>query len=281
MSGADARGGSEARDGSGARGRVELPVVSSGRPEESGGAGAAGAAAADASGPATSGAGAASAAGHERSEAPWWYLLVVLGTAGALAGALIVVVFGLTQPRVQAYKARVLQQAIAEVLKAPERYDTLYVVGNELAGEPPAGADVRSLEQVYLGFQENGEPVGFAVVSVEPGFQDLIRLIFGYDPATHKILGMKVLESRETPGLGDKILKDEHFITEFEGAEHPLVGVKIGSGKGGPQEVDMITGATISSRAVIRAINGRLERLGPLLDAYASSGGARVANAPR
>lgn len=192
-------------------------------------------------------------------------LVATLAMGGAMAGLLIVGVFHVTEPRIKAYKAEVLRQAIQEVLRDPERYDTLFVHDNSLVHELPAGLEPDDLEQVYLGF--NGrEPVGFAVVSAEPGFQDVVRLIFGYDARENRILGMAVLESKETPGLGDKIEKDSSFVAQFTGAEPPLVGVKRASGD--PSEIDMITGATISSRTVIRIIDNALERLGPMLTAY-------------
>jgi electron transport complex protein RnfG len=98
-----------------------------------------------------------------------------------------------------------------------------------------------------------------------PGFADVIRVIFGYDPATKRLLGMKVIESKETPGLGDKIEKDTAFVRQFASVVAPLVGVKAGAGKGDSTEVDLITGATISTRTVVRIINAALERLGPAL----------------
>lgn len=207
-------------------------------------------------------------------EVPARRLLATLGTAGALAGLLVVLVFQVTEPRIRAHKAEVLRAAIQEVLKAPHRYDTLYVYDGALTARLPDGVDVGKLERVFLGYRESGEPIGFAIAAGEPGFQDMVELIFGYDPEAGKILGMKVLESRETPGLGDKIEKDEAFIAEFEGAEPPLVGVKAGRGAGSePAEIDMITGATISSRTVISIINHAIERLGPLLAAYGREGG--------
>jgi electron transport complex protein RnfG len=124
---------------------------------------------------------------------------------------------------------------------------------------------------VYLGYGPGSETIGFAIVAGEAGFQDVIQLIFGYDPKTRQLLGMKVLESKETPGLGDKIEKDQAFVGQFRGAQAPLVGVKKGK-RSGPREVDMITGATISSKAVIRIINNTLRRLGPLVDAYPQEG---------
>jgi electron transport complex protein RnfG len=198
-------------------------------------------------------------------------LLITLGVGGAVAGLLLVIAFGLTLPRIEANRARALDLAVKEVLKAPERYDTLYVVGRTLTRKPPEGADPKKLEHLYLGYGPGNQRIGFAIVAGDAGFQDVIQLIFGYDPKTRKLLGMKVLESKETPGLGDKIEKDQAFVSQFGGAQVPLVGVKKGK-RSSPREVDMITGATISSKAVIRIINNVLQRLGPLVDAYPQEG---------
>jgi len=207
-----------------------------------------------------------------RPEVPAVRLIATLASAGAVAGLLIVAVFQWAQPRILAYQAQVLREAVQEVLGGPERYETLFVIDGTLSADLPAGADSMALDRVYRGYAADGEPVGFAIVGAEPGFQDVIRLIFGYDPDTGQILGMKVLESKETPGLGDKIEKDTSFVAGFAGAAAPIVGVKKGSGTGLPTEVDMVTGATISSRAVIDIINHRLELLGPIIKRYNADG---------
>ena len=80
-------------------------------------------------------------------------------------------------------------------------------------------------------------------------------------------MGMKVLDSKETPGLGDKIFKDMAFVDQFFAKpDTPLVAVKPGAGKGRPGEIDTITGATISSKVVIDIINHGLEEWKPLID---------------
>jgi electron transport complex protein RnfG len=195
-------------------------------------------------------------------------LLATLGSAGAVAGLLIVLVYQVTQPAIQAHKAQVLREAVQEVLGGPQRYDTLYVWEGALTPSPPQAADPTKLQQIFVGYDQSGERIGVAVAGAQPGFQDVVELIFGYEPRTRTVLGMKVLASRETPGLGDKIDKDQAFISEFEGAEAPLVGVKSGRATGAANEVDMITGATISSRTVISIINGEIERLQPMLETY-------------
>jgi electron transport complex protein RnfG len=209
-----------------------------------------------------------------RPEVPPWKLLSTLGTAGAVAGLLIVFVFVATEPAIKAHKAEVLRLAIQEVLKGPDSFDTLFVVEGRLEEEPPEGVNLEAPEHVYVGYGVDGNQLGFAIASGEPGFQDIIRLIFGYDAFNRTVLGMKVLESKETPGLGDKIEKDLDFVQQFEGAVTPLEGVNPRRATGDEHEIDMITGATISSRAVVRIINNAMERLGPLIDEY-NGGGSR------
>jgi electron transport complex protein RnfG len=214
------------------------------------------------------------AGGTAPAGAPAFRLIATLAIAGGLAGLLIVTVFQWAQPRILAHQALVLGQAIEEVLSDPARYDTLFVVGDALTPQPPAGTNPVTLEKVYLGYDADGAPVGYAVEGAEPGFQDVIRLLFGYDAENNRILGMTVMDNKETPGLGDKIVKDSLFVGGFAGASTPILGVKKGAGEGLDEEVDMITGATISSRAVIAIINHRLEQIGPLLRAYHPGGGS-------
>lgn len=203
-----------------------------------------------------------------KPDVPAWRLLLTLGLGGALAGFILVFVYQITLPVIERNKAERLAAAVQEVLKAPDHYDTLYVFDGALTKSLPPGADPKKLETLYLGYTADGAAIGFAIASAEPGFQDQVRLIFGYDNSAKTLLGMKVLESKETPGLGDKIEKSQEFVSQFDGVEAPIKGVKAREGTGDPHEVDMITGATISSRTVIKIINNALDRVGPMLDAY-------------
>ncbi len=203
-----------------------------------------------------------------RPNVPAPRLIGTLALAGALAGLAIVFVHQWTEPRIQAHRAAALRAAIQEVLGGPESYRTLWVEEGRLLDEPPTGSDTASLDRVYLGRDSSDRAVGFAVAGELPGYQDVIRLIFGYDPSRRQVIGMKILESKETPGLGDKIEKDSAFVAQFAAAATPLLGVKPGRATGAVGEVDMISGATISSRTVIAIINERLEALGALLDGH-------------
>jgi electron transport complex protein RnfG len=197
-----------------------------------------------------------------------WKLMAMMTGAGAIAGLLIVSAYTATLPRIEQHQGQVMQAAITEVLKAPASYDTLYLYNGALAKSVPAGTDTKKLEKVYLGHDGSGKRIGFAVSAAENGFQDLVTLMFGYDASAHKLIAMKVIGNKETPGLGNKIETDSEFVNGFVNAVAPINGVKKDRGKSSPSDVVMITGATISSRAVIRIIDNAIARWQPLMDAY-------------
>jgi electron transport complex protein RnfG len=212
------------------------------------------------------------------TEVSTFRLVATLAVAGALAGLLIVLVNLHTKPIIDKYKAEQLQLAVYEVLPDVERYDTFYLVNGELSLTLPEGAKESEFKRVYVGRDDNGETKGVAISRGESGFQDVIMVIFGYDPVAGTLSGMKILDSKETPGLGDKIFKDMNFVDQFfAGPETPLLGVKSGAGKGQANEIDMITGATISSKAVIGIINHALEEWKPILDKGIPEAPAEVA----
>ena len=199
-------------------------------------------------------------------------LVGTLAFFGAIAGLLIVVAFQWAQPRILAERAAVLEAAVHEVLGAPERIQSLFVIDGALTDSAPAAVDTTKLERLFVGYNAAGHRIGYAIIGAKPGFADVITLIFGYDPRTKQLLGMSVLDNKETPGLGDKIVKDTLFTGEFKRVLTPLRGVKRGAGKGDRNEVDMITGATISSRIVIAIINEQLARIEPMLTRYEARG---------
>ena len=199
---------------------------------------------------------------------PAWKLLAILGGGGAFAGALIVTAYQWSQPTIIENKRVRLEAAVLEVLKSPDRCESLWFVDGALTPTLPPGADANRTDRVFVGWHKDGTKAGYAIVADDIGFADTVRLIFGVDPEARAVLAFKVLESKETPGLGDGIEKNESFIGGFTGKEAPLVGVKKGASRGNPShEVDTITGATISSKTVIRIINGAVERWAPRIRA--------------
>ena len=183
-------------------------------------------------------------------------LVGTLTLAGLLSGLVIVGVHRWTEPIIRENKARALQESVFEVLPGSEAVEAWVWSGEELdpaAGDGGAGGSEG--DAIYAGFGAGGEFVGWAIPAAGAGYQDTIRLLYGYDPQRRQVVGMRVLESRETPGLGDRIIKDLSFVSEFEAlAIEPRV-VLVKEGGDAPNEVDAITGATISSQAVVDVIN--------------------------
>jgi Na+-translocating ferredoxin:NAD+ oxidoreductase subunit G len=202
---------------------------------------------------------------------PAWKLLATLAVAGAAAGWLVVMVYNITLPAIQKHAGEQVDGAVREVLKAPVRWDTLYLIGNAVTATPPAGSNIRELTKAFVGFDAAGARIGVAVVAAEPGFQELLTLMIGFDPSTGALTGYKVLDQKETPGLGDKVEVDKSFGAQFAGRIVPLKGVKT-LVAGNPSQVQTITGATISSRAVIRIINDAVAKWRPLLEAHDRGG---------
>ena len=198
-------------------------------------------------------------------------LLTTLAIGGAAAGLLVVAVYKATLPTIEKYAAAKEATAVREVLKEPARWDTLYLQKGALTKSPTSGDDRKGLPKAYLGFDAAGKRLGAAVTAQEPGFQEEVLLMIGFQPSSGTLIGFKVLAEKETPGLGDKIERDTSFGSQFAGRIAPLKGVKVRSATDLSQ-VQTITGATISSRAVIRIINHAMERWQPLLAAYEKGG---------
>ena len=140
--------------------------------------------------------GAAPGAVPRGESTPAWRLLLTLAIAGALSGWLVVSVYKVTLPAVQRHAAGQMRAAVREVLRAPARWDTLYLVNGALTRAAPAGADPAEVPKAFVGYDESGKRLGVAVTAAEPGFQELLTLMIGFDPATGTLLGFKVLDQK-------------------------------------------------------------------------------------
>jgi electron transport complex protein RnfG len=108
---------------------------------------------------------------------------------------------------------------------------------------------------IFKALDSSGRTVGFAFIAVGSGFADKIKLVIAVDAKCERFLGFKVLASNETPGFGDKIKKG-YLGSQFKGAPAGrLELVKTGDEKKIDSEIVAISGATVSSEAVVRTFN--------------------------
>lgn len=106
----------------------------------------------------------------------------------------------------------------------------------------------------FVGKNDSGDIVGYAVSTVSSGYGGQIKVMTGIAP-NGSIINIDVYyNDDETPGLG-KNTSNEDFTSRFKGliSSEKVVVDKDYTGEG--QKVDAVTSSTISSRAVIEAVN--------------------------
>jgi electron transport complex protein RnfG len=193
----------------------------------------------------------------QRNPTVWIYAVVL--SVGVVCSLAIVSVYEITRPMIAANQMAFRQSAILQVLPGSTTTATYqFDPANEQFTKHETSDP--STDVVYAGFGDDGKLVGIAIETSAMGYQDKIRLLYGYSPNEQAIIGIRVLESRETPGLGDRVETDEAYLSNFksldvslndDGSElsHAIEFVKPGL-KTEPWQIDGITGATISSRAI-------------------------------
>jgi electron transport complex protein RnfG len=166
-----------------------------------------------------------------------------------------------------------VQLALGPAIAANKRNETFSKVpelvwGRELAAKMAAedqtlGIETRNLpvtqngQTTYYRVYDavwNGQPAGWVIQAAGQGYADRIELLLGLSPDAEQVTGLFILDQKETPGLGNKIAADPwrgQFIGKATAA--PLAVVKTTADQ--PHQIDAITGATISSRAVTEIVN--------------------------
>lgn len=124
--------------------------------------------------------------------------------------------------------------------------------------EPYAGEDanIRSVHKA-----ENG----FVIETVTRGYADDIRMLIGVSKEG-RVTGLVVADAHETLGLGSRILTDHVFLSQFlngtgsfaAATADAFSGATGEAATGEETQVDAISGATVSSKAVIRCVNSAI-----------------------
>jgi Na+-translocating ferredoxin:NAD+ oxidoreductase subunit G len=166
----------------------------------------------------------------------------------------------------------VLQQATASRIAAAERTAQARALGEIL---PPGSYDnqlldhpfevnarelgQRSPQQAYRALKDDVPSAIILPVTAPDGYSGAIQLLVGIF-ADGRLAGVRVLGHRETPGLGDKIeLAKSDWIRSFEGKSLSNLGEQGWAVKKDRGEFDQFAGATITPRAVVKAVHGALQ----------------------
>ena len=168
---------------------------------------------------------------------PAWILFAVT----ALTGLLLGFVQNLTAEPIRLTRERERAEALRRALPTAESF-------RSFDGATPS--DVVSLEEALVG----GESAGLCVTLDRAGYGGEIRLLVGINN-DGAITGVEILSHAETPGLGANAA-DEAFRAPLRGMTGPI---EVTKQEPRDNEVEAISGATITTRAVVDGLNRALE----------------------
>lgn len=174
-------------------------------------------------------------------------IIVSLAIVGSLSGIALVFIYNYAQPKIEHNITQETEKAIRNIFPGTDKVSETKEAG------------------IYKAEDSNGKLLGYAFTAEGNGYQGIIKLIAGVDAGITEMKGMEVLESTETPGLGAEIAVDP-FKAQFNGLklDHAIEYVK-NAKPTKDYEIEAITGATISSRAVVNILNKRISEIRKIL----------------
>ena len=159
-------------------------------------------------------------------------------TTGALS-----LVHSLTLEPIRNQHRITMERTLAEVLP---RADSFREIEAALSG---------NIVRIFEGTR-GGDKTGYVVELASGGYSGPINVMVGISSEENNIAGMRILRHSETPGLGSNIA-GANFFNRFNGLGlNQLRVVKSSPGAG---EIEAITSATISTNAVVNAVNEAVE----------------------
>jgi len=152
-------------------------------------------------------------------------------------------------------------------------------IAKAISNLAPAYASLEEIivdqEIIYKLSDKKGKPIGYAFSAQGQGYQGKIKILSVINQKLNQLAGIEIVESLETPGLGAKI-QQEPFSGQFSKLylKGPISCVKAGSVDSskagassqatkviGASQIQAITGATVSSKAVVNILNRRIASL--------------------
>ncbi len=181
-----------------------------------------------------------------------WLLLV----SSFFFGLLIATANSAWSPRIEQNKKDKLANLMKGLITSASHFEPV-IEGIEVAGKKGK----KQITTVYKGTSDDGTTTGFAFIASGTGFADKIELVIAVDAKCEKLYGYKVLSSNETPGFGDKI-KNAYFSDQFKGAPSGKFElVKAGDSLKIDDKIVAISGATVTSNAMVNIFNTYIKQI--------------------
>jgi Na+-translocating ferredoxin:NAD+ oxidoreductase subunit G len=173
------------------------------------------------------------------------HMILTLSLIGMLSGGVLALISSWAFPLIAQRELEAKEAAI-------------FLVQPEASSYEPVPVETM---EVYRVFDGAGEPVGYAMVTGANGFQSFINVMVGLSQDLNTVTAIEILSHNETPGLGT-LITDPDYKDQFRGLSTTpnIVWVK-GVEPEAPNEVQTVTGATISSRAVVEIVDDAVAEL--------------------
>ena len=172
---------------------------------------------------------------------------ITLGVVSTLSGFTLALVYQNAEPKIRENKVKALKSSLSKLVSEVVDHSEKDISG----------------ERVFYLYDEDHKLSSYAVIAEGNGYQGEIKILVIISKDLKYIRGIDILENVETPGLGGNIVGRD-FKSQFENLKI-LSGIDYIKGKApsNPNEIQAITGATISSASVVKIINSALERVIP------------------
>ncbi|MCH5250465.1 MAG: RnfABCDGE type electron transport complex subunit G [Lachnospiraceae bacterium] len=178
-------------------------------------------------------------------------LLVITIVAGLLLG----LVYQITKEPIAIQKEKAKQEACKEVFADASEFEELETANPNAASWAEAGYAGESIDEVMAAKDSSGNVLGYVItVTTKEGYGGDIRFTIGIRN-DGLVNGISILDISETAGLGmraEEVLKPQFSDKNIEKFEYTK------SGASSEYQVDAISGATITTNAVVNGVNAGL-----------------------
>ena len=172
-------------------------------------------------------------------------MISVLTIVGLISGAALVLIYNYADPLIMHNKQSETKNAIFKIFSDAKNYKKENI-------------------QDYTVFKvtdKTSKLLGYAFLAEGNGYQGKVEIMAGVKPDLETLTGIEILESQETPGLGQEIASGK-FKRQFVNLKTvPVITYVKNQKPTSPNEIEAITGATISSRAVVSILNNTIKEI--------------------
>jgi len=178
--------------------------------------------------------------------------VIALTLIAAVAGVALSGVYSMTQATIEKQELQKKTAAYKEVCPEASTFETLEAAEKLLAAQDEKA--MPRINEFYEGRREDGSVAGYAVSMTSKGFGGDVTMALGLTPEG-KIVRIAFTELTETAGLGMRASEDG-FRNQFVGKSGQVTLVK---GDAGDGEISALSGATVTSNAVVNGVNAALD----------------------